>query len=206
VALRDRAFLVYALVDGLLASTYNDLLGVALPLWLAARTDAPLWLVSAALAVNTAGCVLLQVRAARGGDGPASGARLGRRGAMLVGFACVLFGLAGDRRVWLVGAMVLAAALAHVLGELLLSTGTWSVVFGLAPDWAQGQYQGAYFTGRQLGDMVAPPLLTGAVVSVGMLGWIGLGALFAVAGLAYPAMVRWGLRTRATQPEPLAVA
>jgi len=196
VALRDRAFLVFALVDGLLASTYNDLLGIALPLWLVARTQAPLWLVSASLTVNTAGCVLLQVRAARGGDGPANGARLGRRGAVLVGAACVLFSLTAGHSAWVAGAIVLAAAVVHVLGELWLSTGTWSVVFGLAPDWAQGQYQGAYFTGRQIGDMVAPPLLAACVIGGGVLGWIALAAAFVSAGLCYPAIVRWGLRTR----------
>ena len=76
------------------------------------------------------------------------------------------------------------------------TTGTWSVVFGLAPDWAQGQYQGAYFTGRQIGDMVAPPLLAACVIGVGVLGWAALAVLFVVAGLTYPAIVQWGLRTR----------
>jgi MFS family permease len=196
VALRDRPFLVFAAVDGLLASVYNDLLSIALPLWLVARTHAPIWLVSAALAVNTAGCVLLQVWATRGGDGPANGARLGRRGAIVVGAACMLFAVSAGQSAWLAGVVVLAAAAVHVLGELWLSTGTWSVVFGLAPDWAQGQYQGAYFTGRQIGDMVAPPLLAACVIGVGILGWAALAVLFVVAGLTYPAIVQWGLRTR----------
>jgi MFS family permease len=197
VALRDPAFVTFALVDGVLASIYNDLLSIALPLWLVARTRAPLWFVSAALVINTLGCVLLQVRATRGGDGPVSGARFGRRGALVVGTACVLFGLAGGAPTWLVAAMVLVAAAVHVLGELWLSTGTWSIVFGLAPDWAQGQYQGTYFTGRQIGDMVSPPLLTACVVGIGLPGWVALGVLFAVAGLTYPTIVRWALRTRA---------
>jgi hypothetical protein len=85
----------------------------------------------------------------------------------------------------------------HVLGELYLSTATWAVVFGLAPDWAQGQYQGTYLTGRQIGNMITPPLLTALVVAGGGPGWLGVGAVFAVAALAYPALVRWGMRTRA---------
>jgi MFS family permease len=209
VALRDRAFMAFALIDGLLASVYNDLLGLALPLWLVARTHAPLWLISAALVVNTLGCVLLQVRASHGVDGPAAGARIGRRGAMVVGVACVLFGVTAGLPSWAVGILVIAAAAVHVLGELWMSTATWAVVFGLAPDWGQGQYQGTYFTGRQIGDMVAPPLLTACVIGLGVPGWLVVGALFAAGGIAYPAIVRWGITTRSTTTraaEPVPVA
>jgi MFS family permease len=203
VALRDRPFLVFAAVDGLLAALYNGLLTIALPLWLVVHGDAPLWLVSAALVVNTAGCVLLQVRASRGVDGPLRAALVSRRGALVVGVSCVVFGLAGLLPPAGVVALVLLAALVHVLGELLLSSATWAVVYDLAPDWAQGQYQGTYLTGRQIGNMVTPPLLTGLVLGFGVAGWVVVGVLFALAATAYPAIVRWGVRTRpATVAEP----
>ncbi|MGK5675696.1 MFS transporter [Micromonospora sp. URMC 106] len=197
IALRDRPFLSFALVDGLVASLYNEMLSFALPLWLALRAHAPLWLVSATLLINTMGCVLFQVLAARGADGPASGARVGRRGALVVAGSCVLFGLTADLPVWLSCVVVLVAAAVHVLGELFLSTGTWAVIFGLAPDWAQGQYQGAYLTGRQIGNMVTPALLTALVIGGGGPGWLAVGAIFVVAGLAYPRLLGWGIRTRA---------
>lgn len=197
VALRDKPFLGFALVDGFLASLYNELLTFALPLWLAHRAGAPLWLVSAALLVNTVGCVLLQVWATNGTDGPSDGARAGRRGALIVAASCVLFGATAAAPVWLVIGLVIAAAVVHVLGELFLSTGTWAVIFGLAPDWAQGQYQGAYLTGRQIGNMVTPPLLTVLVIGGGGPGWVAVGAIFVAAGLAYPRLVGWGIRTRA---------
>ncbi|GHJ46805.1 MFS transporter [Catellatospora sp. TT07R-123] len=199
VALRDRPFVAFALVDGLMQALYNAMVGLALPLWLATRGGAPLWLVSAALLVNTIGCVTLQVWAAGGVDGLAYAARIGRRGAWTVAASCLLFGVPGRLPTAVVTGLVLAAAVVHVLGELWLSTATWAVVYGLAPEWAQGQYQGAYQTGRQIGNMVSPPLLTALVVGAGAAGWAGVGAIFVVGGLAYPALVGWGLRTRSDQ-------
>jgi MFS family permease len=196
VALRDRPFLAFAAIDGLLAALYNGLLTIALPLWLVAHGDAPLWLVSAALVVNTAGCVLLQVRATRGVDGPLRASLVSRRGALVVGASCAIFGVAGLLPTAGVIALILIAAVVHVLGELLLSSATWAVVYDLAPDWAQGPYQGAYLTGRQIGNMITPPLLTALVLGFGVAGWIVVGGLFGVAALAYPAVVRWGVRTR----------
>jgi len=201
VALRDRPFLSFALVDGLVAALYNELLTIGLPLWLTLHTDGPLWLVSAALLINTTGCVLLQVWASGGTDGLASAARTGRRGALIIAVACVLFGASTGMPAWAVCAGVLAAACVHVLGELYSSTATWAVIFGLAPDWAQGQYQGAYLTGRQIGNMITPPLLTALVVGGGGPGWLAVAVVFAAAGTAYPSLVRWGARTR-TAPVP----
>lgn len=196
VALRDRPFLVFTVIDGVMASTYNEILSIGLPLWLATQRHAPLWLVTAALLVNTLGCVTLQVWASRGVDGIRDAGRIGRRGALVVGASCVLYGLTAGLPVWAVCALVLVAGAVHVLGELWLSTATFSVVFGLAPDWAQGQYQGTYTMGRQIGNMVTPPALALLVTAGGTAGWVAMGAAFAVAGVVYPAVVRWGRRTR----------
>jgi hypothetical protein len=196
VALRDRPFLSFALVDGLVAALYNDLLSLALPLWLVAYTHASLTLVSVALLVNTAGCVALQVWAARGTHTATDAIAVTRRGAFLVAAACVLFGLTAGRPPWLVATLVVSATLVHVLGELWLSSATFAVIFDLAPDWAQGQYQAAYQSGRQIGNMAAPPLLTGLVIGLGVPGWLGLAAIFAAAGLASARIIRWGLGYR----------
>jgi hypothetical protein len=196
VALRDKPFVAFAVVDGLVAALYNQLLSLALPLWLVAYTHGPVTLVSAALLVNTIGCVTLQVWASRGTHTAADAAAVTRRGALVVGASCVLFGLTSGGSPWLVGILVLAAATVHVLGELWLSSATFAVVFDLAPDWAQGQYQGVHQTGRQIGNMAAPPLLTALVIGVGVPGWMVLGAIFAAAGLLSPHIIRWGLRQR----------
>jgi hypothetical protein len=194
VSLRDRPFVAFALVDGLVAGMYNELLSLALPLWLVARTHAPATLVSAALLVNTIGCVTLQVRASRGTHDAFDAIAVTRRGAFVVAASCVLFALTAGRSSWLVGALVLAAATVHVLGELWLSSATYAVIFDLAPDWAQGQYQGTYQTGRQLGNMAAPPVLIALVIGVGVPGWLGVAAIFVAAGLITPRIIRAGLK------------
>ena len=205
VALRDRPFLAFALVDGLMAAMYNGLLSLALPLWLVAYTHAPVALVSMALLINTLGCVFLQVWASNGTHDAAAAIPVGRRGALVVGAACLIFAVTSGQPSWLVATLVAIAAVVHVLGELWQSSATWAVVYDLAPDWAQGQYQGAYLSGRQIGNMATPPLLTALVIGVGAGGWVAVGGIFVVAGLAYPAIVRWGLRTRSSSPVTLAV-
>ncbi|HTF11331.1 MAG TPA: hypothetical protein VK659_24465 [Asanoa sp.] len=182
-ALRYRPFMAFVLVDGLVA---------------------------AALLVNTIGCVTLQVWISRGTHTAVDAVPVSRRGALLVGASCVLFGLTAGRSARLVGVLVLTAAVMHVIGQLWLSAGTFAVVFDLAPDWAQGQYQGALQTGRQIGDMLAPPLLAALVIGLGEPGWLALAAIFAAAALVYPPIVRWALRRRSalaeTTPPPALVA
>jgi len=200
VALRDRPFMAFALVDGVSAALYNEMLSLALPLFLVAYTHASVALVSAALLVNTVGCVALQVWAARGAETAADAIPVARRGALVVAAACALFALTAHRPSWLVAALVLLAAVVHLLGELWLSTATAAVVFDLAPEWAQGQYQAAQQTGRQIGNLAAPPLLTALVVGLGAPGWLGVGAVFAAVAWAAPALVRRGLRRSAPVP------
>ncbi|GIF14863.1 MFS transporter [Actinoplanes teichomyceticus] len=196
VALRDRPFLAFAALDGLLSSTYNDLLGIGLPLWLASGAHAPLWLISAALVINTAGCVLLQVRMTDGVHGLPAARRYAVRGTVVIALACAIFASTAGRSPWVAGTLIAVAAVTHVLGELWLSTASWGIVFELAPSWAQGQYQGTYFAGRGLGDMVAPPLVTACVLGLHAGGWLLLGLFFAVGGLLYGPVTRWAARTR----------
>ncbi|GAA2676138.1 MFS transporter [Actinoplanes palleronii] len=191
VALRDRPFLAFAALDGLLSSTYNDLLAIGLPLWLATGAHAPLWLISVALVINTAGCVLLQVRMTRGVHDLAAAGRSALRGSVVIALACAVFAATAGRSPWTAGALIVVAAVIHVLGELWLSTGSWGIVFALAPPWAQGQYQGTYFAGRGLGDMVAPPLITACVLGLHAGGWLVLALFFALGGLLYRPLTRW---------------
>ena len=78
IALRDRPFLAFTLVDGLM-SMHFSLLTIALPLWIAGHTTAPIWMISALTLVNTVLVVLLQVRAARSTTTVPGAARAARR-------------------------------------------------------------------------------------------------------------------------------
>ncbi|WP_306214752.1 MFS transporter [Actinoplanes sp. RD1] len=201
IALRDRPFLVFVALDGLLATNFT-LTEVVLPLWIAERTDAPRWMISVLFAVNTVAVVLFQVRAARGTDTLTGGARASRRAGFALLAACALLSLTAGTSHLATIALLVAAAMVHVAGELWYSSGGWGLSFALAPDHAHGQYQGAYSMGHQFGQMIGPAAITLLVVNWGMPGWLVLGALFAAAGSLVPPVIRWAAATRTGSPAP----
>ncbi|HEX6685561.1 MAG TPA: hypothetical protein VF062_22490, partial [Candidatus Limnocylindrales bacterium] len=97
---------------------------------------------------------------------------------------------------WIATAILVAAAAVHVMGELRQAAGSWGISFDLAPDHAQGQYQGMYNTGWSLAAIIAPAILTTVVVDWTGPGWIVFGALYAATGAAVPIAVRWAQRSR----------
>ncbi|MFJ3836842.1 UDP binding domain-containing protein [Streptomyces sp. NPDC090054] len=200
-ALRDRPFLAFTMLDGLM-SMHFYLLELALPLWIATATHAPRWVVSVLFCINTACVLLLQVRATKGTETLAGGARATRRAGLVIGLACVLFALAGGRSTWLAVGLLALGALAHVAGELWQSAAGWSISFGLAPAERHGEYQATYSTGLSLSCIFAPAVLTLLVVGWGVPGRLVLGALFASVGLLISPVVRWATRTRGTADEP----
>ncbi|WP_433612740.1 MFS transporter [Dactylosporangium sp. CA-139114] len=195
VALRDRPFLVFVLLDGLL-STHFGLFEVGLPLWIAHRTDAPEWLIAAVYLTNTTAVVLLQVRAARGTDEPRGAARAARRAGLTLLVACGLYALSGHAHHAVTIALLMAGALVHVVGELWHSASGWGISFGLSPSDKHGQYQGAYAIGMQLGQMLAPIVVTTLALGWGDPGWLLLAVAFALAGAAMPPTVEWALKNR----------
>ncbi|RKR90782.1 putative MFS family arabinose efflux permease [Micromonospora pisi] len=201
IALRDRPFLAFTVLDGLM-SMHFGLLNIALPLWIAQHTDAPRWLISVLLLVNTTVIVLFQVRASRGTEQLTGAARAARRAGLAIGGACLLYAASGGVPTPVAVGLLVAGALVHVVGELWHSAAGWGISFGLAPAHAQGQYQGAYGMGMQLGSMLAPVLVTSLAVGWGAPGWLVLAVLFALLGAAQPPVVRWAARTRPLTPTP----
>ncbi|MEU7583129.1 MFS transporter [Streptomyces sp. NPDC041068] len=198
VVLRDRPFLAFVALDGLL-SMHNMLLEVVLPLWVLQHTGAPRWTIAAILLLNTVLVVLLQVRASRGTDEPTSAARASRTGALCITAACLVFALSDGASAVTASALLLLGAIAHVLGEVRQAAGSWGIAFGLAPDDAQGQYQGTHAMGADIGKMIAPALLTWLAIGHGTVGWIVMAAGFAVLGAAMPPLVAWSRRGRKTE-------
>jgi MFS family permease len=206
IALRDRPFLAFTVLDGLM-SMHFGLLNIALPLWIADHTTAPHWFISACMLVNTVTVVLFQVRASRGTEELPGAARAARRAGVVIAVACALFAASAGVPTPVAVALLLAGALVHVVGELWHAAAGWGISFGLAPAQAQGQYQGAYGMGMQLGGMVAPVVVTSLAVGWGAPGWLVLGGLFLVLGALVPPVVRWAARTRPAEPvaEPVTV-
>jgi MFS family permease len=198
VVLRDRPYAAFALLNSLLIMN-GPLLTVALPIWIAQRTDAPRSLYPAILVINTLFVVTLQVRVSRGAEKVDGGARSLRRAGLVLAACCVLFAVAGGLPAWAAIIALLAGAMVHVLGEMLHSAGAWSLAYGLAPEGAHGQYQGVFGMSTQLGSTVTPFAATLLIIGLGWPGWLVFGGVMAGAGLLAPLVVRWSQSRRRPQ-------
>ncbi|MFD7134571.1 MFS transporter [Streptomyces sp. NPDC059894] len=195
-ALRDRPYLALSLLDGVLSIQYR-VLTVALPLWVVSATSAPRWTVSAAVVVNTAMIILLQVAVGRRVDTPRRAALALRRSGWAFCAACAAVAWAAGSPAWAAVALLGAAVVVHSVGELWQAAGGFEVSNVLAPRHAIGQYLGVFGIGMGLAESFGPALLTWLCIGWGKPGWHVMGALFLAAGLAAPAVVRWAESTRA---------
>ncbi|WP_188188898.1 MFS transporter [Nonomuraea sp. SYSU D8015] len=194
--LRDRPYAVVTLINAVML-LYMPLLSVVVPLWIAERTSAPSWVVSALLLINTGGVLLFQVRMARRVKGLRRASSSVRQAGLVMLAACAVFALSPYGWVFL-----LVAAGLLVVGEMLLAAGAWEISFGLAPDDRQGQYQGFFGSGVAVARMLGPVALTALVLGGGTLGWLAVGAMFVTAGVAMAPAVRWSVRTAAGRRPP----
>ncbi|MFE6225294.1 MFS transporter [Streptomyces sp. NPDC057854] len=193
--LRDVPYLAVTALNAIVNTLYV-VLEVALPLWLLTRTSAPQAMVGWLLVVNTALVIALQVWAARGITGTVQAARAFRRGGLLVGAACIAIASAADRAPGTAAAVLVGAVVVLTLGEVTSQAGSWALSYDLAPERAQGTYQGIYQTGISVSQALGPGLLTAFVLPHGTAGWSTLAALFAMAALSLPATARWAARRR----------
>ncbi|MGW5878731.1 MFS transporter [Nocardiopsis terrae] len=197
--LRDAPYAVFSVLNMILIMNW-PVVTVALPIWVSVEVGAPVWVYSMILVVNTVMVILLQVRMSRGADTISGGARAMRRAGLFLAASCTLFAVSGVLPVWVAVAALLVAAAVHAFGEMLHGAGAWSLAFGLAPEHAMGQYQGVYTMSLQLGTVATPVLATSLVIGLGGAGWVVFALLFLAAGLASPAVARWGERTRRPVP------
>lgn len=188
--LRDRPYAVVAVLNMLL-QLHIPLITLAIPLWIVQRTEAPGWTVAALLVLNTMSIVFFQVRVARRVTGLDSAARQVRTAGAILLLACVVFALsATGSSAWLAVAVLLVAAGLQALAEMMQASGSWEISFGLAPDGRHGQYQGFFGSGFTVARMLGPLLVTTVVISWGTAGWLLLGIVFLLAGLAMVPAVR----------------
>src|SRR5439155_21842572 len=119
--LRDKP---YAVLTGLntIMLLHVPMMTLAIPLWIVQRTDAPRWMVSALLVVNTVTVVLFQIRVARRVVDLRSAARSTRFAGVLLLAACVVFALTSlGLKAWIATVVLLAAALLQAAGEMAQS-------------------------------------------------------------------------------------
>jgi hypothetical protein len=194
-ALRDKPFVAYTALSGAMYMQYFVLI-VLLPVWVVYHTSAPRWSVSAFVIVNTVFIVLFQVRVGKTVQTLKQGGAAFRRAGVLFLLSCSAIGLATGIPSWAALLLLFAGVMVHTFGELWHGSGTYALDFGLAPEHAQGQYQGLMGMGTGAGQALAPILLIGLVLSLGRFGFVLLGAWFGLLGLTGPAVARWGERTR----------
>ncbi|ACU72541.1 major facilitator superfamily MFS_1 [Catenulispora acidiphila DSM 44928] len=185
---RDLRFLAFSCLAAVLA-IHDEVLLFAVPLWIARVGHAPRWIVAVLLFVNTLMVASLQVRIGRAVDTIAGGVRASVRAGWILAAAALLFGVIGTVPGWTAIAILLLAAAAHSVGEIVQQAGYSELSFGLAPDHAQGQYQGMSATFSGAAIALAPGLLAWLCLGVGTRGWLVLAGAFALAGALTPIAV-----------------
>jgi MFS family permease len=192
--LADRPFVTFAAIDGAMGLQYG-VISLLLPLWIAFHTRAPHWTVAAAFAMNAVIAVILQARIGTNVNSTHEGGRAFRRAGLFFLVSCPALALAADVPGNLAPLIVLGAICVHSLGEIWQSCASIALGFGLAPEHAQGQYQGALGLGFDAGQALAPALLSTAVLGLGQAGWILLGVFFGALGSLGPPVTAWARRT-----------
>jgi hypothetical protein len=201
--LRDRPYALLALLNTIML-LHVPMITLAIPLWIVQRTDAPRWMVSVLLVVNTVTVVLFQVRVARGVVDLKTAARSTRFAGVMLLASCVVFALTAlGMSAWVATAVLLVAAVMQTVGEMAQSAGAWQISFDLAPPDKHGQYQGLFGNGLAVARVIAPLLLTTLILAWGIPGWIVLGGIFLVTSLVIGPAVRWAERVRVTREAQL---
>ncbi|MFC8596867.1 MFS transporter [Isoptericola sp. NPDC057191] len=196
--LRDRTYVASVALNAVVAMQFG-VMTVGVPLWVAS-TDAPTAVVSALLVVNTVLVALLQVRASRGTHDVRGAGRAVRRGAVLLAGACVLYAAAGHGSLVAATVLLVLAAVAHSLGEVVSEAGGWGMAFELADPRRAGAYQGLSQTGYALAGMAAPVVVTALPIRYGTPGWLALGAIFVAAGAGAAAVAARAASPAAVEP------
>ncbi|BCB89683.1 MFS transporter [Phytohabitans suffuscus] len=200
VVLRDRPFVAFVLLSAALLPQFN-VLTLLLPLWVVDETDAPRWCVPLALVIHSVLIILFQVRLGSAVRTIRQGGFAWRRAGMYFLVSCSVLGFAAGLPGWAALAVVVAAVTLHTFGEIMHTAGGFALGMGLPPAHAQGQYDGFGGIVGGAGSAVAPALLLGVVLGLGLPGLVGLGAFFLATSMLMPAVARWGERTRQSAAE-----
>jgi MFS family permease len=193
--LRDRPYVTLAGLAGVLSLCWG-MISTGLPLWVAGHTQAPPAVCGAIVLLGSLGVAALQVRVTQGIRSPSAAARGAILAACALAAACALIAATDGRGGALAIALLAAAALAHLGGELLFVASSWGLSIPLMPPGAAGEYSGVFTAGEAAAQTASPLIMTTLVVGLGPAGWLLLGAVFLLAASPAPAITRWALRTR----------
>jgi hypothetical protein len=181
--LRDRPYVGLALLNVIMA-LHDSLLLVAMPLWIATRTKAPLPLTGLLFALNTVLVVLLQVRATRNIAASGGISRSYRTAAVSFVLACGAFALAAGAPAAAATVLLVLALAALTSAELVTSAGEWFLSVNLAPARLRERYLSVFKTSMAVQQAAGPVLVTITLTGWGRLGWLALASLLAAGTLA----------------------
>ncbi|AMD86609.1 MFS transporter [Actinomyces radicidentis] len=178
---RNLRFLIVVGLNAVLM-VHVPLLGVAFPLWISGRTSAPSYLISVVVLINTVGVVLLQVPISKFVKTPRDAARACLATGVALASASLLLVYSSKGSALLQAAVIVVAALLHLVGEVWQSAASWELAFELAPEDRLGEYQGAFNSGMDLSLMLGPAVFGMLVSAPSLAGWWILAATLVLAG------------------------
>ncbi|MGW8333121.1 MFS transporter [Streptomyces sp. NPDC055897] len=192
--LKDTPFLGITAMFSVLSAS-NWAVAFALPLWAVRHTQLPAAVIAAAAAVNTAGHLLLQVPVAHQITTLRRAVRATVAGGVLLALACVLFSVTSIEVTALAAGLLLTGVVVNLTGGLCIASAQFFITSEVAPESAQGQYQGFVSTGAALSSIFSPSLFVALPLAHATPGWIAVAVLFAGSGALAPQLVRLARRS-----------
>lgn len=181
--LKDHRYIIATALNGGL-NLHFLVQNVAIPVWVVQETNAPRWMISGIMLMNTLAIVLFQVRSSKKATDIRAAIKLFQQASFYVALASLIYAMAhGVNALWASIIMLVGMAV-HVAGELTGSNSAWMIAMDLADQRRQGVYQGIWAMGFGLTDMVGPSLLVALVIGIGQFGWVILAAWFLLIGQA----------------------
>lgn len=181
--LKDHRYIIATALNGGL-NLHFLVQNVAIPVWVVQETNAPRWMISGIMLMNTIAIVLFQVRSSKKATDLKAAIQLFQQASFYVALASLIYAMAHGVNALLASLIMLVGMAVHVAGELTGSNSAWMIAMDLADQRRQGVYQGIWAMGFGLTDMVGPSLLVALVIGIGQFGWVILAIWFVLIGQA----------------------
>jgi MFS family permease len=187
--LKDHRYIIATALNGGL-NLHFLIQNVAIPVWVVQETNAPRWMISGIMLLNTIAIVLFQVRTSKKADNIKAAAKLFQQASFYIAMASLVYAMAHGVNAIFASLLMLLGMAVHIAGELYGSNAAWMIAMELADQRRQGVYQGIWSMGFGLTDMIGPSILVALVIGIGQLGWVILAIWFVLVGQ----LMRWHLR------------
>ena len=186
--LKDHRYIIATALNGGL-NLHFLIQNVAIPVWVVQETNAPRWMISGIMLLNTIAIVLFQVRTSKKADNIKAAAKLFQQASFYIAMASLVYAMAHGVNAIFASLLMLLGMAIHIAGELYGSNAAWMIAMELADQRRQGVYQGIWSMGFGLTDMIGPSILVALVIGIGQLGWVILAIWFVFVGQ----LMRWHL-------------